>query len=244
MIKQITLEDILFLDIETVPQNADFNELDNKTQKLWDKKSTHFRLENQSAEDVYGRAGIYAEFGKIICISAGILYLQDGNQKLRIKSFASENEKELLIEFKALVQKLELEKKNKFCAHNGKEFDFPYIARRWLINGIPLPLSFDVAGKKPWEVPFIDTMELWRFGDYKNYTSLDLLTHIFGIPTPKIDMDGSMVADVFWKEKNLARIVTYCQNDVIAIVQLMKKYRCEELIREEDIVVVEEEGNE
>jgi hypothetical protein len=121
------------------------------------------------------------------------------------------------------------------CAHNGKEFDFPYIARRMLINGIKLPTILDVAGKKPWEVMFLDTLELWKFGDYKNYTSLNLLTHIFNIPTPKDDIDGSMVADVYWKDKDLQRIVTYCEKDVLAVVQLLLKYKGEELIKTENI---------
>jgi uncharacterized protein YprB with RNaseH-like and TPR domain len=126
-------------------------------------------------------------------------------------------------------------KKNIFlCAHNGKEFDFPYIARRLLVNGIPLPKILEVAGKKPWEVNFIDTLELWKFGDHKHYTSLELLTKIFGIQSPKDDIDGSMVADVYWKERNLERIVKYCEKDVLAIVQLFRRYRGEELIKLEN----------
>jgi len=183
---------------------------------------------------------IIHEFGKIICISVGIIYSKDQSLKLRIKSFASEDEKILLTEFMDMIEKLEKERPIILCAHNGKEFDFPYIARRCLINGLPLPEAFNVAGKKPWEVPYLDTLELWRFGDYKNYTSLELLTQIFGIPTPKSDMDGSMVGEVFWREKDLARIVTYCEQDVIAIAQLFRKYRSESLIETNNIEIVHE----
>jgi len=147
----------------------------------------------------------------------------------------NETEKKLLIEFSDLLKNYSGRNKLHLCGHNGKEFDFPYLARRMLINGIKLPKVLDVAGKKPWEVSFIDTMNLWKFGDYKHFTSLDLLTNVFGIPTSKDQMDGSMVADVYYKDHNLKAIVEYCERDVVAVVQLILKFRGDELIPSENI---------
>ena len=180
---------------------------------------------------MYDRAGIYAEFGKIVCISVG--YIREG--EIRLKSFFSDNELELLHEFTEMLNQYYSSPYQLLCAHNGKEFDFPYIARRLLINGIPLPGILNIAGKKPWEVQHLDTLELWKFGDYKNYTSLNLLTAIFDIPTPKDDIDGSMVGAVYYKEKNLSRIKEYCEKDVVALTQLMRRYKNLELIAEKDI---------
>jgi uncharacterized protein YprB with RNaseH-like and TPR domain len=187
------------------------------------------------AEDFYERAGIWAEFGKIICISVGI-FLNGKRAGLRVKSFAGHDEKELLEDFSKMLsgQPLSLI----LCAHNGKEFDFPYICRRMLINGVQFPPHLQITGKKPWEIPHLDTMELWKFGDYKNYTSLNLLTAIFGIPTSKDDIDGSQVGYVYWVEDDLPRICTYCQKDVIATAQLIRRYRGEELIGEDCITIV------
>ncbi|MCG8411651.1 MAG: ribonuclease H-like domain-containing protein [Bacteroidales bacterium] len=236
MIDKIKLENILFLDIETVPQYPDFENVPETFKEFWEKKSMYFRGDDQSSADVYQRAGIYAEFGKIICISVGIIISKGKKSKLRIKSFFGDDEKILLQEFAQMLDKYHaLNNYLILCAHNGKEFDFPYIARRMLINAIKLPKLLDIAGKKPWEVMLLDTMELWKFGDYKNYTSLNLLTQVFDIPTPKDDIDGSMVADVYWREKDLVRIVRYCEKDVVAIVQLMLKYQRKELIPDENI---------
>jgi DNA polymerase elongation subunit (family B) len=236
MLNQIKTENILFLDIETVPQHENFDLVDEKFKEFWDKKSSYFREEEQTAADVYQRAGIYAEFGKIICISVGIVVSKSGSRAFRLKSFFGDNEEELLKEFALMLQNYSKTNKNiQLCAHNGKEFDFPYIARRMLVHGIQLPDILDVGGKKPWEVQFLDTMELWKFGDYKHYTSLNLLTHLFNIPTPKDDIDGSMVAEVYYKEKNIERIVKYCEKDVVAVAQLFSKYKGEELIADENI---------
>ena len=235
MFDKIPLENILFLDIETVPQKKDFNEVDDTLKELWEKKSQFFRKEDESAADVYQRAGIYAEFGKIVCISVGILSKKNGELFFRLKSYFSDNEKELLGEFNQMLEKLELRKEVFLCAHNGKEFDFPYIARRTLINGLPLPAPLQIAGKKPWEIKHIDTMELWKFGDYKHYTSLSLLVTIFGIPTPKDDIDGSQVAEVYWQENNLERIVKYCEKDVLAIAQLYLRYNGKNLLKDSNI---------
>ena len=236
MLDTIKVENVLFIDIETIPQYPDFADIPETMKYFWEKKSSYFREADQSAADVYQRAGIYSEFGRIICISAGIVINKNDEKSIRIKSFYSDDEKQLLDEFAGMLKKYHSSNKDlQLCAHNGKEFDFPYIARRMIINDIKLPQILDVAGKKPWEVQFLDTMELWKFGDYKNYTSLNLLTHIFNIPTPKDDIDGSMVADVYWKEKNLDRIVTYCEKDVLAIAQVFLKYKGESLIKQENV---------
>lgn len=236
MLNKINIENILFLDIETVPQYSDFDEVPKEFKQFWDKKSTYFRDEEQSASDVYQRAGIYSEFGKIICISVGISVKKGTNRTFRLKSFFGDDEYILLKEFSEMLQKYHTSNSDlQLCAHNGKEFDFPYLARRMLINGVKLPKILDIAGKKPWEVMFLDTMDLWKFGDYKKYTSLNLLTHIFNIPTPKDDIDGSMVADVYWKDKDIQRVVRYCEKDVLAVVQLLLKYKGEELIKQENI---------
>jgi len=239
MLDHIKLEDVLFLDIETVPQSPDYHLLDEKSQSLWEHKSTSMLKDGQTSENVYERAGIYAEFGKIICISAGFIYhLPDGQLAFRVKSCFDDDESKLLIQFSEMINRFAKQHTNMLlCAHNGKEFDFPYIARRMLINGIKLPAKLDVAGKKPWEVPFLDTMELWRFGDYKSYTSLNLLTHIFKIPSPKDDIDGSQVASVYWQEKNLPRIVRYCEKDVLTVAQLLLRYKGMKLIEVENVNV-------
>lgn len=240
MLREIDLHDILFLDIETVPQVSTYSNLDRKLQELWEKKSSYFRSEDQSASDVYARAGIYAEFGKIICISVGII---SGTKKipgLRIKSYSGDDEKRILVEFIKMLENYGSNRTIYLCAHNGKEFDFPYLARRILLNRLELPELLDIAGKKPWEIRHLDTMELWKFGDYKHYTSLDLLTSIFEIPSPKTDIDGSKVAGIYWDEGDLERIVAYCQQDVIAIVQLVMRYTYRELIALDKIEIIKE----
>jgi DNA polymerase elongation subunit (family B) len=237
MLENVQIENIVFLDIETVPQTAAFDELPETSQKLWEKKSSFIRSEEQTASEVYQRAGIYAEFGKIICISVGLIHTDQGQKKIRLKSFAGKDEHQILVDFGLLLKALSAKKNFLLCAHNGKEFDFPYIARRTLINGLDLPVSLDIAGKKPWEVMHLDTMELWKFGDFKNYTSLELLAHIFGIPSPKNDIDGSMVAGVYYEEEDLPRIVKYCEKDVITIIQLLLKFKGMPVIPEENISV-------
>ena len=238
MLDKIKLENILFLDIETVPEVFHYNELSDIEKQLWDKKSLYWQeRENRSSEEIYEKAGILSEFGKIVCISVGFIITQLGERKLRIKSFSNHDEKVLLEEFIQLLNKYFNKEEHVLCAHNGKEFDFPYIARRILINGLKLPKMLDIAGKKPWEVNHIDTMELWKFGDYKHFTSLNLLTHKFNIPTPKDDIDGSDVARVYYEENDLNRIVTYCQKDVVALVQLFLRFKAENLITEDNIEI-------
>ncbi len=223
MLDNIKPEDILFLDIETVPSFPTLEELTPSMQTFWEKKSAAFRKEDQSAGEVFQRAGIYAEFGKIICISAGLL--KDRNPYgFRLKSFFGDDEKILLADFSDLLLRSSKGRELTLCAHNGKEFDFPYIARRMVVNGLHIPEILDNAGKKPWEVKLLDTMELWKFGDYKNFTSLDLLSSILGIKSPKDDIDGSMVADTYWKEHDLKRIAKYCEKDVLTVAQLILKF--------------------
>lgn len=224
MLNDIKPEDLLYLDIETVPLVANYNLLPEEHKKLWDKKASSLIKESDTPESIYNRAGIYAEFGKIICISVGFVVNKDGVRFFRVKSFYGDDEKILLTDFAQMLNRFGKRQSANLCAHNGKEFDFPYIARRMLINGIEIPEILNVAGKKPWEVKFIDTMELWKFGDNKHYTSLNLLTFIFNIPSPKDDIDGSQVAQCYYNGE-LERIVAYCEKDVLAVVQLFLKYK-------------------
>jgi 3'-5' exonuclease len=223
MLKNIKPEDILFLDIETVPAAPSYSELDEPFRRHWEKKSSHFRNDDQSAGDVYDRAGIYSEFGKIICISAGFIREKDPFL-FRLKSFYGDDEKEVLTEFSALLNKFSRNREALLCAHNGKEFDYPYMARRMIINSLVIPDILDNTGKKPWEVKLLDTLDLWKFGDYKSYTSLDLLTATLKIPSPKDDIDGSMVAGIYYDEQDLKRIVRYCEKDVLAVAQVLLRF--------------------
>jgi len=235
MLNNLKLENVLFLDIETVPQLSDFSDLDERFKYLWEKKAEIIKRNRpeSTADQLYSSAGIYAEFGKIVCISCGFI----NGKEFRIKSFYGDDEKILLEEFAEMLLQHYDNNYSLLCAHNGKEFDFPYIARRMLICGISIPEILNLAGKKPWEVRHLDTMELWKFGDYKHYTSLELLAAVFSIPTPKDDIDGSMVGHVYWVEKDLDRIVKYCQKDVITIAQLLRRYLGMDLIKESDIVL-------
>ncbi len=233
MLQKIPLSKVLFLDIETVPEFPTFKDLDDKTQELYGQKTKFLQKEN-SVEELYDRAGIYAEFGKIVCISVGYIHASSLGEQIRLKSFYNDDEEVILREFVAL-----LEDSNVFsilCGHNAKEFDFPFICRRLLINGITLPPVLDIAGKKPWEINHLDTMELWKFGDYKAYTSLSLLCHVFKIPTPKDDISGADVARVYYEEKNLERIKVYCEKDVVALMQLLRKMIGKSLIKEDKIL--------
>ena len=237
MISKLNLENILFLDIETVPEVENFKDLDNTKQELWESKSKYQRREDYSAEKFYDHAGIWAEFGKIICISVGYFKMEGDIRTFRVTSFYGDEIK-ILKDFKNILISHFNQQKHLLCAHNGKEFDFPFLSRRILINGLKLPKLLDIAGKKPWEVNHLDTMELWRFGDYKNYTSIKLLAALFGIPTPKDDIDGSQVARVYWEENDLERIKTYCQKDTLTVAQLLLKYKGQNLIKEENIEFV------
>ena len=234
-----SLSNILFLDIETVPQYADYIEMPDEWKKLWDHKAS-FLIRNKEDEtpgSVYNRAGIYAEFGKIICIACGIVTGTGEEKKLVIKSFCGEEEKLLLYQFSEMLNKWAVDYSRYLCAHNGKEFDFPYLCRRLIINNLPIPPLLQLAGKKPWEVTHLDTMELWKFGDFKSYASLNLLAHTLGIPTPKDDIDGSMVWQVYWKDRDLQRIVTYCQKDVITLAQVFLRMNALDFIKQNNIEI-------
>ena len=234
MLNTVQLDSILCLDIETVPQYKTFSESPEEVQKFWEKKSEFFRQEEtDTPETLYSRAGIYAEFGKIVCITTGFLATIDGKRQFRLKSFYGHDEAKLLVEFNALLVKLK--PTMLLCGHNAKEFDFPYLCRRMIVNNIPIPKQLDIAGKKPWEVQHLDTMELWKFGDYKNYTPLNLLAYILGIPSPKDDIDGSEVGGVYWIENNLERIVHYCQKDVVTVMQILLRLKNEVLLSKEEI---------
>jgi 3'-5' exonuclease len=241
MLQTVNIDNILFLDIETVPMMADYTQLPENLKKHWNKKSEQLIKYDQNLtedqklpERMFERAGIYAEFGKIICISTGIVK----NQTLWIKSYSSDNESQLLTEFAGMLNKANEKRIQYLCAHNGKEFDYPYLIRRMLINNIPVPAMLDISGKKPWEVNHFDTMELWKFGDYKNYTSLDLLSAIFSLPTPKDDINGSDVGRVYWIEKDLPRITQYCQKDVVTIVNLFLRFQGKPIINESAIQII------
>lgn len=234
MLGNINTGDILFLDIETVPVAPSFSRLDPKMQLLWEKKSKQFRQAEQTAEEVFSRAGIYSEFGKIICISVG--FLKEKNPfHLRLKSFFGDDEATILKEFVSLITRFSKSREVILCAHNGKEFDYPFLARRMVINRIVIPEILDNAGKKPWEVKLLDTMDLWRFGDFKSFTSLDLLTTVMGISSPKNDIDGSMVASLYYDECDQERIVKYCERDVVAVARVLLRFMNLPDIDEENI---------
>ena len=231
------LGNILFLDIETVPLHPKYDDLSEEAQLLFADKTSYQRKE-MSAADFYERAGIWAEFGKIICLSVGYFTsLQSKPRQFRMTSFYGE-EVELLTNFSQLLNTHFSRPYHRLCAHNGKEFDFPYIARRMMVHGLELPQALQTAGKKPWEVPHLDTMELWKFGDYKHYTSLKLLTHTLNIPSPKTDIDGSQVSKVYYRDNNLENIVRYCEQDVLAVAQVILRFARHPLLTDHEIANV------
>lgn len=237
MIQKIPLENILFLDIETVPFEQHFNSLDEEMKTLWEQKTQYQRRDEYTPEAFYERAGIWAEFGKIVAISVGYFVLKNDIRNFRVTSFFGD-ETQLLHDFSNLLSNHFSRPQHILCGHNAKEFDIPFIARRMIINGIQLPEKLNLFGKKPWEVPHLDTLELWKFGDYKHFTSLKLLTKILGIPSPKGDIDGSQVAHVFYVENDIDRIITYCEKDVIATAQVFLKMRRDELLIDDEILHV------
>jgi predicted PolB exonuclease-like 3'-5' exonuclease len=230
---------ILFLDVETVPKYSCYKELPEEWKDLWGHKASFLikNKETETPETIYSRAGIYAEFGKIICVSCGFISGFGEQKKLSLKSFSGDDEKQILQSFCDMLNRWASENNKYLCAHNGKEFDFPYLSRRMIINNIAIPSILRISGKKPWDVMHLDTLEMWKFGDYKNYTSLNLLARTLNIATPKDDIDGSMVSDVYWKQKDLTRIVTYCQKDVATTVQVYLRLNGEAIICSENIEV-------
>ena len=235
---KLNFENILFLDIETVPEVENFTDLSEAKQELFALKTQYQRKEEFTPEEFYDRAGIWAEFGKIVCISVGYFTnFKSDDRAFRVTSFYGE-EMKILEDFKNLLNSHFNKPQHLLCGHNGKEFDFPYIARRMIIHQIDLPEKLNLFGKKPWEIPHLDTMELWKFGDYKHFTSLKLLTSILGIPSPKDDINGSEVGAVFYKEKNIIRIVKYCEKDTVAVAQLLLRFNNQPLIEDENIISV------
>lgn len=230
------LRSILFLDIETVCACPTYSQLDKRLMPLWDKKATFLDSAVPKEDLFFQRGAVYAEFGRIVAIGAGMFYLEDDTLRFKVKAYSNEDEAALLEEFSRV-----LSSRNNLvlCAHNGKEFDFPYLCRRMLVNGIKLPSVLDLAGKKPWEVKHLDTLEYWKFGDRKNFTSLELLAALFNVPTSKDEMDGSMVSEVFYKERNLEKIARYCCNDVIVTAQLFLRFNQINLVSKENIIVAE-----
>ena len=235
MLYQINLEKILFLDIETVPVFPAYTDMPERLRKHWDRKATRIAPEpGVTPDQLYPQAGIYAEFGKVICISSGFFR----NGEFRLKSFAGDQEDELLTDFASLLKNHFNTPENLLFDNNGKEFNYSFLSRRMLVNGISLPPILNLAGKKPWDVKHLDTMELWKFGDYKNYTSLDLLAYLFGIDTPKDDMDGSMVSEVYYVEKDLEKIIEYCQKDTLTVAQLFLRYLGRPFLEQEKVTIV------
>ncbi|GAB5556054.1 MAG: 3'-5' exonuclease [Schleiferiaceae bacterium] len=236
MLHQLNLSKILFLDIETVPAVSHYDDLPEDWKDLWDAK-TQWQRGEESPRDFYQkRAGILAEFGKVVCISAGYFSGPEGSQEFSITSFFGEDEKKILYDFKSFIDSYFNKPGVLLCAHNGKEFDFPYLSRRMVVNRLVLPKPLDTPGLKPWEISHLDTLELWKFGDRKNFTSLALLTKLLDIPSPKQDMDGSKVAEVFYTEKNYQKIADYCQRDTLAVAQLLLRYMNQPLIRENEVI--------
>jgi 3'-5' exonuclease len=244
MLVKLLPEHVLFIDIETVSQHPELEDAPENIQKLWTKKALQIGKEGDTPETLYNRASIYAEFGKIVCISAGKIYRKGKDRAYRVISYAGDDEKKILEDFSQMITGFMNNPNHKLCAHNGQEFDFPYIARRMLINGLPLPTALDIAGAKPWELKeiMLDTLQLWKFGDYKHYTSLELLCAIFDIPTPKDDIDGSQVGSIYYKEFDIQRIARYCEKDTFAIAQLILRFKGEPLISQEnyEIASIEE----
>ncbi len=237
MIEKINLNNILFLDIETVPEAEDYQHLDSEVQMLYEQKTQYQRKDDFTAEEFYDRAGIWAEFGKIVCISVGYFTIKGDIRNFRVTSFFGEEDK-LLKDFNNLLNSHFNGRQHVLCGHNAKEFDIPFLARRMIINQIPIPDKLNLFGKKPWEIAHLDTLELWKFGDYKHYTSLKLMCKVLGIPSPKGDIDGSQVGHVFYVDKDIDRIVTYCEKDTIAVAQIFLRLRREDLLDDDEIIHV------
>lgn len=236
LLNSIKLDKILFLDIETAPQVYQPKDLTDSARKLFGMKVNVSPDDIDDFETAYARrASIFAEFGKIICISVGFINEHNGDKQIRMKSFYHDDEETLLLQFKRLLDDHYNTPYHLLCGHNAKEFDFPYICRRMLIHGIQLPQILNLAGKKPWEIAHLDTMELWKFGDYKAYTSLALLCHVFQIPTPKDDISGADVARVYYEDNDLGRIKIYCEKDVVALIQLFLKMQGESMIDDGEV---------
>lgn len=242
MLDHVVLENLLVIDVETAPVEPKLESLPKAMQVAWESKASKHRKEDVAPQDYFfERAAIFAEFGRIVCISVGY-FLKDNEStdklNFRIKSFSGREERPILDGFMELLNHPHFNKPEiGLAGHNIKEFDVPYICRRALVNGLTLPRILDISGRKPWETNFVDTMNLWKFGDYKNYTSLALLTSLFGLPTPKDDIDGSEVGAVFWHEDDVDRITRYCQKDVLAVAQLLLRFKGMPVLDNEDVTI-------
>jgi 3'-5' exonuclease len=240
VLPNIALDQLLLLDIETTPAAPAIEHLSEDMQQLWREKIAKTAPVSGNEDSAYAdRAGIYAEFGKIVCISAGFFSLENNRYQLRLKSFYNDDEAVVLSGFLELINKFYAKyPRFQFAGHNIKEFDIPFICRRSVIHQLSLPQPLQLHGFKPWEIPMLDTLQLWRFGDFKHYISLKLLTAVMGIDTPKDDIDGSMVGKVYWEERDLERIAAYCQKDVLAVAQLLLKFKRLPALTQEDIIIV------
>jgi 3'-5' exonuclease len=235
------LRNILFLDIETASQMTDYQQLSDRIKALWDKKVMYLRNDDElsNQEMYFKKAAIYAEFGKVICIGFGGIYFDENEQMcFRVKTIYGHDEAEILQQFKQILEKHKAGNTLMLAAHNGKEFDFPYICRRMLLNNITLPRPLQLSGKKPWEIPHIDTMEMWKFGDGKQFSSLELLAAIFDVPSSKTEMDGSEVNVAYHHNNELEKIQRYCKQDVIVLAQLYLKLNSLDMIKEDNIQFV------
>jgi DNA polymerase elongation subunit (family B) len=242
VLERIDLNQVMVLDIETVSQRKSFEELPKLLQELWAQKVKHLLREDQMPADAYPTAGLYAEFGKIVCLSVGVFHQRNGDMGFRVKSFVESDERQLLSDFVKLMER----QPNSLilCGHNAKSFDFPYICKRSVINGLPIPPQLDISSKKPWETNLLDTMELWRFGDFRGSTSLSLMAAVLEIPTPKDDISGENVHQVYYEENNLERIRIYCEKDVITTAQILRRLRGEPLIDQHHVSFADDGGKE
>lgn len=236
---RISLQNILFLDIETVPVVYRFDELPPHLQQHWDDKTRFIQQrDGLTPSQTYAKAGIYAEFAKVVCISTAFFHESSHGLKLRVKSYSGEDEKVLLESFAKLLSRHFTGEDKYLCGHNIKEFDLPFISRRMIVHSIGLPRALDLSGLKPWEVRHIDTLDLWKFGDYKHFTSLSLLTALLGVPSPKDDISGADVGRVYWEEGDLDRIRVYCEKDTIAVAQLLLRFKYLPLLKDEAVEYV------
>lgn len=235
-------KNFLLIDIETVCSVASYQQLPERMQLLWNKKANSLRKvddDTSNADFFFQRGAIYSEFGKVVCIAFGAYFWNEKDEmSFKVKSFSGDDELRLLLEFKTLIEKYP-SNELVLCAHNGKEFDFPYLCRRMLINNIPIPKVLQIAGKKPWEILHQDTMELWKFGDYKSYTSLDLMAAVFDLPGSKGEMSGDQVSRVYYEEKALEKISRYCREDVVVLGQLYLKLNSIPAVEAQNILRIE-----
>lgn len=230
------IQDVLFLDIETVPLYAEYDELEGMEKYLWDRTARYINTEEETDSETYAQAGVYAEFGRIVCICVGNIGIDNECEFLKLRCFYNDDERNLLLEFKSFLQKLNTA--TILCAHNGKAFDFPFICRRMLINGIELPEIFVNSENKSSELQHLDTLEFWKFGDYQHFTSLEHLAHLFKLESSKKDIDRGSVQKVYYSQNDPQKIVDYCFNDVVTIAQLLLRFNNQNTIRTENIYYV------